>query len=83
MPNEAGEIDPSDEAVAKKVQTWLVIQCRVIIEDWLENPAMGREIIYNVAKESLLENIWYYMGGVSFGHIKRIFISTREILEPP
>ena len=50
MPNEAGEIDPSDEAVAVKVQTWLVIQCRVIIEDWLENPAMGREIIYNVAK---------------------------------
>lgn len=50
MPNEAGEIDPSDEAMAKKVQTWLVIQCRVIIEDWLENPAMGREIIHNVAK---------------------------------
>ena len=40
MPNEAGEIDPSDEAVAEEVQTWLVIQCRVIIEDWLQNPAM-------------------------------------------
>ena len=74
MPNQVGEIDPSDEAGAEQVQN--------MIGDLVQSNNIGLIGKSRRGKGAHL-HIWYYMGGVSFGNIKGIVISTLEILEPP